>query len=245
MNKPNMLIVGCCGSIGHEICKHYAETYNIIGIGIHKPVISMDWYECDIVNLATLESVCNVIMAKYESIDTIIYCSGISKPLDITEVNEEDWNLLYNVNVRGFEFVIHYLFPVIKKTPGMSIVQINSKSGKKGSKKNSIYASTKFAGIGLVQSLALELADYGVRVNCVCPGNVMASHTWQDVLFDKFSKQQNLTPEGVKAKYIGLVPLGRECYYSDIINAVDFLINKNSSYITGQAINVTGGQQLF
>lgn len=243
--KPIMLIVGCGGSIGNEMCKYFIDTHTIIGIGLHKPSLPIDWYECDITNLTVLESVCNEIMTKYNTINSIIYCSGISRPLDISEVNEKDWDLLYNVNVRGFEFLIHYLFPLIRRTPGMSIVQINSKSGKKGSKKNSIYSSTKFAGIGLVQSLALELADYGVRVNCVCPGNVMASSTWQDVLFDKFSKQQNITPDEVRAKYIGLVPLSRECYYSDIINIVELLISEKSSYITGQAINITGGQQLY
>lgn len=243
--NPNMIIVGCSGSIGNELCKYYSTNYHIIGLGIHKPVFEdIDWLYCDVTDLDCLENACKIIMDRYNTIDTIIYCSGISKPLDISEVNVEDWELLYNVNVRGFEFLIHYLFPLIRKCPGMSVVQVNSKSGKKGSKKNSIYSSTKFAGIGLVQSLALELADYGVRVNCVCPGNVMASRTWQDVLFNKFSAQQNISPEEVRSKYIGLVPLSRECYYSDILNAIDFLIDKRSSYITGQAINVTGGQQL-
>ena len=240
-----MLVVGCSGSIGNEVCKHYVDMYNIIGLGVHKSTICHEWMECDIQNLSRLEQCCNDIMERYTSIDAIVYCSGISKPLDLYEINETDWDLLYKVNIRGFVFLLHYLMPIIVKCPGLSIVQINSKSGKKGSKKNSTYASTKFAGIGAVQSLALELADYGVRVNCVCPGNVMASNTWQNVLFDKFSKQQNLTPEEVKAKYISLVPLRRECYYSDILNALDFLLDERSCYITGQAINVTGGQQLY
>lgn len=240
-----MLIVGCSGSIGYEVCKHYAETYNIIGIGLHRNNLCDRWFECDVVNLDALHRVCDNIMFEYPKLDAIVYCSGISKPLDVTELNLPDWDLLYNVNVRGFAFIIHYLAPIIKKNPGMSIVQINSKSGKKGSKKNCLYSSTKFAGIGLVQSLALELADYGVRVNCVCAGNVMASNTWQNVLFDKFSKQQNITPDEVKAKYISMVPLGRECYYSDILNVIDFLVSTKSSYITGQAINVTGGQIMF
>lgn len=243
--KRNIVVIGCSGSIGNEVCKHYEEEYNLIGLGVHKSSRCAEWLECDVTNLEQVKQQCNYILNKYTDIHSIIYCSGISKPLDITELNESDWNLLFNVNVRGFAFVIHYLSPLIKKCPGLSIVQINSKSGKKGSKKNCTYASTKFAGIGLVQSLALELADYGVRVNCVCPGNVMASSTWQDTLFDKFSKQQNLTPEEVKNKYIGLVPLGRECYYSDILNVIDFLINEKSSYITGQSINVTGGQQMY
>ncbi len=125
-----------------------------------------------------------------------------------------------------------------------AIIQINSKSGKKGSFSNSAYAASKFGGIGLTQSLALEMAPHGVRVNAVCPGNLLDGTLWQDSLFEQYARTQGLTVEQVKEKYLDQVPLGRGCTYDDVSNVVVFLASDQSSYMTGQAINVTGGQEM-
>jgi sorbitol-6-phosphate 2-dehydrogenase len=124
------------------------------------------------------------------------------------------------------------------------IIQINSKSGKKGSYKNSAYASSKFGGIGLTQSLALELAPYGVRVNAVCPGNLLDSPLWVRSLYEQYAKRWGITPEEVRKKYEEQVPLKRGCTYDDVCNAVVFLASDESSYITGEALNVDGGQEM-
>ena len=124
------------------------------------------------------------------------------------------------------------------------IIQINSKSGKRGSYKNSAYAASKFGGIGLTQSLALELAEYGVRVNAICPGNLLDSPLWVDSLYDQYAKKWGITKEEVRAKYLGQVPLGRGCTYDDVANALVFLASDEASYMTGQAVNVTGGQEM-
>jgi sorbitol-6-phosphate 2-dehydrogenase len=123
-----------------------------------------------------------------------------------------------------------------------SIIQINSKSGKRGSSKNSAYAASKFGGIGLVQSLALEFAPSQVRVNAVCPGNLLDSPLWVNSLYKQYAKRWGITEEEVRKKYEAQVPLGRGTSYDDITNVVVFLASDQSSYMTGQAINVTGGQ---
>jgi sorbitol-6-phosphate 2-dehydrogenase len=128
-----------------------------------------------------------------------------------------------------------------------NIVHINSKSGKKGSYKNSAYASAKFAGIGFTQSLALEMAEYGIRVNAICPGNLLNSPLWTEgpnCLFKQYAANQGITEAQVRQKYLNQVPLGRSCEYEDIANAMVFLASNESSYMTGQAINVTGGQEM-
>ncbi len=124
------------------------------------------------------------------------------------------------------------------------IVQINSKSGKKGSYKNSAYAASKFGGIGLTQSIALELAEFGVRVNAVCPGNLLDSPLWVDSLYAQYAQRLGISEAEVRQRYIDQVPMKRGCTYADVTNVVVFLASDQSSYMTGQAINVTGGQEM-
>ena len=123
-------------------------------------------------------------------------------------------------------------------------MQINSKSGKKGSAKNSAYAAGKFGGIGLVQSLALEYAEQGIRINAICPGNLLDSPLWVNSLYKQYAQRWGITEAEVRQKYIDQVPMKRGCRYEDVANLLVFLCSDESSYMTGQAINVTGGQQM-
>jgi sorbitol-6-phosphate 2-dehydrogenase len=133
---------------------------------------------------------------------------------------------------------------VMQEAGSGSFIQINSKSGKKGSFKNSAYAASKFGGIGLVQSAALEMADRGVRVNAVCPGNLLDSPLWKASLFKQYAANLGISEDEVRQRYVDQVPMKRPCTYTDVCNVVVFLASDQSSYMTGQAINVTGGQEM-
>jgi sorbitol-6-phosphate 2-dehydrogenase len=148
------------------------------------------------------------------------------------------------VNLTGYFLSAQAACVQMKRQKSGCIVQINSKSGKKGSFRNSAYAASKFGGIGLTQSLALDMAPYGVRVNAVCPGNLLDGTLWQDSLLAQYGETQNLTPEQVRAKYESQVPLGRGATYEDIAGVVVFLCSEDAAYMTGQAINITGGQEM-
>jgi sorbitol-6-phosphate 2-dehydrogenase len=163
---------------------------------------------------------------------------------DITEMTPEDFRLVLDVNLTGYFLSAQAAARQMVAQKSGTIIQINSKSGKKGSFRNSAYAASKFGGIGLTQSIALDLAPHGVRVNAVCPGNLLDGTLWQDSLFDQYGKTQGLTKEQVRAKYESQVPLGRSATYEDICNVVTFLCSEDASYMTGQAINVTGGQEM-
>jgi sorbitol-6-phosphate 2-dehydrogenase len=165
----------------------------------------------------------------------------------VTEFPAEKWRAVINVNLFGYFLVAKHAAKVMKEQRSGVIIQINSKSGKKGSFKNSAYAASKFGGIGLTQSIALELAEYGVRVNAVCPGNLLDSPLWNDgsnALFKQYARNQGITKEQVRQKYIDQVPMKRGCTYDDVCNVVAFLASDQASYMTGQAINVTGGQEM-
>jgi sorbitol-6-phosphate 2-dehydrogenase len=183
-------------------------------------------------------------VAAFGKLDILVANAGILKAGDITEMDPNDWRRVLEVNLTGYFLCAQAAARVMRTQKSGSIVQINSKSGKKGSFRNGAYAASKFGGIGLTQSIALDLAPFGVRVNAVCPGNLLDGTLWQNSLFDQYAQTQGLTPEEVRAKYEAQVPLGRGATYDDVSGVVVFLCSPDASYMTGQAINVTGGQEM-
>jgi sorbitol-6-phosphate 2-dehydrogenase len=181
---------------------------------------------------------------KFGTLDILVANAGILKAYDITEFPTADWRAVIEVNLIGYFLCAREAAKVMIAQRRGSIIQINSKSGKKGSFRNSAYAASKFGGIGLTQSIALDLAPHGVRVNAVCPGNLLDGTLWQESLYAQYARNQGLTVEEVRRKYESQVPLGRGCTYEDVCNVVAFLASEEASYMTGQAINVTGGQEM-
>ncbi len=198
----------------------------------------------DVTNMEDCHAFAKAAIDKYGKIDVLVSNAAIVLSGPIEEFDADKWKLVIDVNLCGCYNSIKAVVPYFRKQGEGVVVQINSKSGKKGSAKNSAYAASKFGGVGLVQSLALELAEDKIRVNAICPGNMLESPLWVNSLFKQYAKNQGITEEEVKQKYINMVPLKRGCRYEDIENCMVFLACDDSSYMTGQAINVTGGQQM-
>ena len=184
------------------------------------------------------------VVKRYGRLDIMVANAGIVRAYEITDFPLADWQQTIEVNLTGYFICARTAARIMKKQKSGTIIEINSKSGKKGSYKNCAYAASKFGGIGLTQSIALDLAPYGVRVNAICPGNLLDSPLWVNSLFDQYAKKWGISKEEVRKKYIDQVPLGRSCTYEDVANVVVFLAGEQSSYMTGQAINVTGGQEM-
>lgn len=198
----------------------------------------------DVTNSRQVGEMVKKTIEKFGRIDILVSNAGILFAEEITEFPEDKWKKVIEVNLVGYFLCAKEVAKVMKTQKSGVIIQINSKSGKKGSFKNSAYATSKFGGIGLTQSIALDLAPYGIRVNAVCPGNLLDSPLWVDSLYEQYSKKWGISKEEVRKKYESQVPLGRGCTYDDICNAIVFLAGDESSYMTGQAINVTGGQEM-
>ena len=198
----------------------------------------------DVTDDAQVAEMVRTTVRELGKLDIMVSNAGVLKAGEVTDFATADWRKVIEVNLIGYFICAREAAKVMMGQKSGVIIQINSKSGKKGSFRNSAYAASKFGGIGLTQSLALEMAQYGVRVNAVCPGNLLEGTLWQDSLFKQYSETQGLTIEQVREKYLGQVPLGRSCTYEDVANAVVFLASDQSSYMTGQALNVTGGQEM-
>lgn len=211
-----------------------ASEYGVRALGLRMDVT--DDFE--------VHSTMEMVERDFGRLDVLVANAGVLKAYELTEFPVSEWRLVVEVNLIGYMICAKHACQIMQKQKSGAIIQVNSKSGKKGSFRNSAYAASKFGGIGLTQSLALEMAPHNVRVNAVCPGNLLEGTLWQDSLFEQYARTQNLTTEQVKQKYLDQVPLGRACTYDDVTNVVTFLASDEASYMTGQAINVTGGQEM-
>jgi sorbitol-6-phosphate 2-dehydrogenase len=198
----------------------------------------------DVTRESDIEQLINATIKKFGHLDIMVSNAGVLIAQPIDEFPVEKWKKVLEVNLIGYFLCVKHAARVMKTQRTGSIIQINSKSGKKGSFKNSAYAASKFGGIGLTQSAALELAEFGVRVNAICPGNMLDSPLWVDSLFKQYARTRGMTEEEVRQHYVDQVPMKRGCTYEDVCNALVFLASDKSSYMTGQAINVTGGQEM-
>lgn len=201
---------------------------------------AVDVTDAEAVRLAMDEAV-----AALGRLDVLVSNAGILVSGESVTFDVAKWRKVMDVNLVGYFLCAREAARIMLAADrGGSIIQINSKSGKKGSFRNSAYAASKFGGIGVTQSLAFEFAEQNIRVNSICPGNLLDSPLWVNSLFKQYAANQGITEEEVRRKYIEQVPLKRSCQYRDVTNAVVFFASDDSSYMTGQAINVTGGQEM-
>jgi NAD(P)-dependent dehydrogenase (short-subunit alcohol dehydrogenase family) len=154
----------------------------------------------------------------------------------LADFPEENWRRLFRVNVDGVFFCCQAVLPGMLARNKGSIVNIASWNGKLGAPNFGAYSATKAAVISITQSLAREVASKGVRVNAVCPGIIAGTPMREQVQLE--GKSYGLPPASERAKTI---PLGRLGNPEDIAEAVAFLASEQAAYMTGQAINVTGG----
>lgn len=198
----------------------------------------------DVTNEDEVAALVDRTVQEFGRLDIFVANAGILIAGEIDQFPADKWEAVIRVNLIGYFLCAKHACRVMKQQRSGTIIQINSKSGKKGSYKNSAYAASKFGGIGLTQSLALEMAEYGVRVNAICPGNLLDSPLWVDSLYSQYAKRWGISEEEVRRKYVEQVPLGRGCTYDDVCNILVYLASDAASYMTGLAISVTGGQEM-
>ena len=220
-----------------ETAEQIASTTDRRALAIH----------VDVTDEAQVEAMFQRAVSEFGRLDILVANAGILIAEEIAEFPAEKWRAVMNVNLFGYFLCAKHAARVMKSQNSGVILEINSKSGKKGSYKNSAYAASKFCGIGLTQSIALDLAESHIRVNAICPGNLLDSPLWNEgpnSLFKQYARKWGITEEEVRKKYVEQVPLSRGCTYEDVCNVVVFLASDQASYMTGQAINVTGGQEM-
>jgi NAD(P)-dependent dehydrogenase (short-subunit alcohol dehydrogenase family)/rhamnose utilization protein RhaD (predicted bifunctional aldolase and dehydrogenase) len=246
-NGANVVIA----DLNEEKGKEFAESLNS-GKGKNKAF----FVKADVSNAASVENLVFQTVCEFGGLDILISNAGILRAGGLEEMTPETFELMTKVNYSAYFLCTKYASAVLKiqnkYKPGYftDIIQINSKSGLKGSNRNFAYAGGKFGGIGLTQSFALELMPSGIKVNSVCPGNFFDGPLWADPengLFVQYLRAGKVpgakTLDDVKRFYEAQVPAGRGCTPLDVMRAVYYIIEQE--YETGQAVPVTGGQNML
>ncbi len=210
----------------------------------------------DVTDAASVESAVALVVREFGGLDLVISNAGILRAGSVTEQSPEEFERVTKVNYLGYFHVVRAVAPVMaiqrRANPEWwgDIIQINSKSGLVGSNRNFAYAGSKFGGIGLTQSFALELVSLGIKVNAICPGNFFEGPLWSDPengLFAQYLREGKApgakTVDDVRRFYEAKVPMGRGVTVADIMRAVYYLVEQE--YETGQALPVTGGQVML
>ena len=247
------IVTGGGSGIGRAICKALAaEGANVVVADINEQTAKETCSQIsrsegrylsikvDVRSESEVKHVVDETVRNFGRIDILCANAGVSTMNWAIDLTEEEWDYNMDVNAKGIFFCCkHVGKQMIKQGTGGKIVNTASMAGKIGASVLAHYSASKFAVVGLTQALADEFAKYKINVNAVCPGFVNTSMQERELQWE--AKLRGITPEAVKQKMIELTPLGRIEEPEDVAKLVVFLASDESEFMTGQAINVTGG----
>ena len=206
--------------------------------------IRSDGHQClavraDVTSAADVKQMVDTCVERYGKIDIAVNNAGVSTMALVVDLTEGDWDRNMDVNAKGvFLSCQAEIRAMIPQKQG-KIINTASMAAKRGVPFLAHYAASKWAVAGFSSSLALEVAKYNITVNCVCPGLVQTGMQSREMAWE--AKLRGLTEEDVRREYIAMTPLGRLEQPEDVARLVGFLASEDSDFMTGQAINITGG----
>jgi meso-butanediol dehydrogenase / (S,S)-butanediol dehydrogenase / diacetyl reductase len=198
---------------------------------------------CDVRNWEEVEALADHATQTHGSLDIWVNNAGIGyimKPL--LEVSPEDWNAVIAVNLTGAFFGLQAAAAkMVAQGKGGRIINVASQAAKSGFPCAQAYTSSKHGLVGLVRSASIELGEYAITVNNVCPNHVTTGlGAWQNTYF---AERQGKTLEQYMNDMAARIPLGRPGLPEDTAKAVAFLCSDDADYITGESMNVSGGEE--
>ncbi len=194
----------------------------------------------DVTDRGSVDEAVTRVEQELGPVDVLVNNAGVSSVTPFVEITDADWDRLTAVNLRGVLVVTQRVLPSMLDRRSGRIINISSMAGKEGLPNLAHYCATKFGVIGLTQSLAKEVADREVTVNAVCPG-VVRTPLWDD---PDTGILRQLDGENGWQAFVSGIPLGRPQSAEDIGHACAYLASDAAANITGEALNVSGGQQM-
>ena len=223
----NVLITGASGGIGKSIAKMFVEKGYRVFAGFYKNKPEIEGAENIYIDVTSKESVKKAV-DYIKNVDILINNSGISQQKLFSDITEEEWDRMFDVNIKGMFLVTKEVIPYMINQKSGKIINISSIWGEIGASCEVHYSSSKAAVIGFTKALAKELSLSVITVNCVSPGMIetqMNSHLLEDEILEIEDE----------------IPLKRQGLPKEVADAVFFLASDMADYITGQVISVSGG----
>jgi len=247
MAKPVAIVTGGAGGIGRAIAARLAAD------GAHVVAADMDGaataasalaYQgegigLDVTSSASVDAAVAGVIERHGRIDILVNCAGVHLQKLVIDMTDEDWDRVQRVNARGPFLTCRAVARPMMRAGTGRIVNIVTRLGF-GNPYSSAYVASKNALWGFTQTLAIELAAYGVTVNAVAPGHV-GPGTGMEKQFREKAAALGMTWEAFEAQVIRTIPVGRWCRPDDVAAAVAYVVSPEAAFVTGDLINVTGG----
>ena len=256
LSNRTVVVTGGGSGIGKAICLQFAKHgANVVVGDINTSAaqnVANDICESggdsiainvDVTDENSVNNMVEEVVKKYGSLDVICNNAGIITSMrNVEDITVDEWEKMFAVNVKGVFICCKAVIPQMKKQGYGRILSTASQGGKKGLPLLGHYCATKASVILLTKTLALELAATNIHANCVCPGSVDTEMTALEA--EIVSKMTGESPESIKQKWTDAVPMKRLAHPDDIAKVFVFLASEYADYMTGQAVNVSGGQEM-
>ncbi len=246
------VVTGGGGGIGAELCRAFADEGARVGVldirqedaeqvaeQVREASGQAVAVACDVTNHDDVEQAADQVEQELGPLSIWVNNAGVSYILPFLNCTEQIWDRTLDVNLKGAFLGCQAAIRRMAPREDGVIINMSSQSGKVGNSHYAAYCASKFGIIGLTQSLAVEFAAQGIRVNAICPG-VVPTPMW-DAQIEDYARKRDLKPEEVMSYFESKIPMGRIGTAKDIAQAALFLASDEADYITGQALNVSGG----
>ena len=251
LNGKVALVTGAGTGIGEAIARELADAGARVALTdieldaarrAAEPLPDTIALQLDVTRAESAEQAVADTEAALGPLDILVNNAGVSTMNRIQDLTVEEWDFNFDVNAKGVFLVTRAALPGMIARRAGCIVNTASMAGKRAAPLLAHYAASKWACIGFTLSAAVELGPYGIRVNCVCPGFVETSMQERELAWE--GDLRGMTPAEVAEGYVRLTPLGRMETAADVARTVRWICSPAAEFVTGAAIDVTGGSHL-
>lgn len=239
MKKGVAVVTGGAKGIGRACCEKLLSLgYEVVFFDVNDSAAEafihdmrgsdLYYMHCDVSASADIELACNKVLGEHGNVSVLVNNAGIQTHSLFVDMSEEMWDETMNINLKSSFWTCKYFVPGMIENGFGRIVNISSMSARRGSYLHTHYCASKAGLVGFTRALSIEIARYGITVNAICPGIVDT-----DIVQFTLAKKRDVWLNEMHVKRLGTP--------GDIANALEFLVREESSWVTGQALDINGG----